>query len=187
MSQYVGLSITVILAVGSWLVTYFHSYSSKLYDARLVHLDEQIKHLYGPVYANLTSAAAVWEAFRRKYWPDRKTYFDGSQTEKDEELWRVWIQAVFLPIHQEVKSAILSNVDLFRGNEIPPVAIELLAHIHAYEAINLRWERGDYSEHVCATSFPVEALPYFKRELDALLKERQALRGERPARMPKVS
>lgn len=186
MTDYLGLSITVVLAICSWLVTYFHAYSSKIYDARLAHLDQQIKHLYGPVYANLTSSAAVWEAFRRKYWPDRPTYFDGNQTEKDEELWRAWIQAVFLPIHQEVKSAILSNVDLFRGNEIPPVATELLAHIHAYEAINLRWERGDYTEHVYATSFPIEALPHFKRELEALLKEREVLRGERPQRTARV-
>jgi hypothetical protein len=107
--------------------------------------------------------------------------------ETDEDLWRAWIQAVFLPIHQEVKSAILSNVDLFRGNEIPPVAIELLAHIHAYEAINLRWKRGDFSEHVYATNFSVEALPHFKRELKALLKERQVLRGERPGRSAKVA
>ena len=93
---------------------------------------------------------------------------------------------MFLPIHKEVKSTIVANVDLFRGNEIPPVAIELLAHIHAYEAIILRWERGDYSEHVYATTFPVEALPHFKRELEALLKERATLRGERRQRKPKA-
>jgi hypothetical protein len=187
MAEYLGLSITVILAICSWLVTYFHAYSSKIYDAKLAHLDAQIKHLYGPVYASLMSGAAVWEAFHQKYWPERKTYFDGNRDAKDEELWRIWIQAVFLPIHKEVKSTIVANVDLFRGNEIPPVAIELLAHIHAYEAIILRWERGDYSEHVYATTFPVEALPHFKKELEALLRERAALRGERRRRGPKAA
>jgi hypothetical protein len=187
MAEYLGLSITVILAICSWLVTYFHAYSSKIYDAKLAHLDAQIKHLYGPVYASLMSGAAVWEAFHKKYWPDRKTYFDGNQDAKDEELWRIWIQAVFLPIHKEVKSTIVANVDLFRGNEIPPVAIELLAHIHAYEAIIMRWERGDYTEHVYATTFPVDALPHFKKELEALLKERAKLRGERRRRRSKAA
>jgi hypothetical protein len=171
---------TVLLATAGWIFTYFHHRRMASRTARLDRVNQQLRLLYGPLYARLLATDAAWESFWDTNQPahGQNTYFcTGFETTEDEKKrWRLWMREVFHPSNAKLESLIVDHMDLMEGDDMEDVFIEALAHISVYHAVLKQWEEGDFSEHSSVINFPDAALletvePAYKR----LRKEQEEL------------
>lgn len=142
--------------------------------AELAFLNDQLGKLYGPLYALNKASQAAWSQFRGRYRPGRP-FFRGGDTpsEADVLAWRQWMTCVFMPINERMVEAILGNIHLVEGNEVPVSFLEFIAHVEGYRVIRHRWELGDFTEHTSLINFP-RAFEANVNEVYELLNRRQA-------------
>lgn len=176
----ITLSVTIILAFAGYFVKYINDIVISRRKDRLDRINLQLKNLYGILYAVDQSSSIVWNAFRSKY-RVRIPYFatDSPPTKEEEEIWRLWILEVFMPLNLIMEKAIIENSDLIIENEMPQCLLKLIAHISAYKPVIKKWQNGDFSEHLSMTGFPKEDLrPYIEKSYFNLRQERAAILGK---------
>lgn len=153
-----ALAGSIIVAIGGWVFTYFHKRRTDARAAKLERANQQLRCLYGPLYARLRASSAVWNAFVENYWPahGQRGYFTRGVKTTDEEKarWRIWMEEVFEPFHAGIEKLIIDHMDLFEDEEFPQAFVDALAHIAAYKAVFRQWKDGDYSEHTSVCNYP---------------------------------
>jgi hypothetical protein len=171
------------VAISGYLFTHFHDRRVRAKAAQLDRVNLQLRNLYGPLYAILKAGDSVWDAFQAKHWPahGRQGYFghDDETTDAEKLTWRIWMTEVFEPLNARMESAILNNLDLVEGGEVPQVFLEAIAHVAAYRAVYRRWQDGDFSEHISVFNFPSEILRVVEPQFKSLLAEQQRLISKR--------
>lgn len=180
--SFLPFAITLIVATGGWLFTYFHARHRSQQEARLKLVNEKLRLLYGPLYSRLLAGNEAWAAFSKTKWPKHGQggYFtDGCQlTEEELATWRHWMKHVFHPMNKKLEAIIVDHMDLVDDDKLPKVFIDVLAHIHVYDAVIKAWELGDFSVHTSIINFPARELmhavePTYKK----LRNEQAALSG----------
>ncbi|MFB4193021.1 hypothetical protein [Streptomyces carpaticus] len=63
-----------------------------------------------------------------------------------------------------MRDLVIRRADLLPEREMPPVLLELCAHVSGYEITAARWEREDYREHLSVVPFPGEEIHACARE-----------------------
>ncbi len=171
--------IPVVIALIGIAGAYWNNIRSEHRKAQISLVNDQLKYLYGPLFALSHASRSAWIAFRSRYRPD-SAYFDvNSMPDQGEvEAWRRWMTVVFAPINEKMVGAILDHADLILGTLMPPSFIDLIAHVEGYRVVLSRWADGDFSDHVSLLNFPTQFEEDVRAAYD-LLKQRQASLTER--------
>lgn len=65
-------------------------------------------------------------------------------SEKDLQVWRHWMQTVFMPINVSTYELILSKSDLLIEPHMPPCLMQLCGHVASYKVVLEKWGDGDF-------------------------------------------
>lgn len=178
--------VTIILALSGYFLKYFYDLKLSKRASRLERINRQLGELYGPLYALAYSTTTTFIAFRAKYRPTYKSYFDKNSPPNDEELkiWRLWMSTVFMPNNLRMYELVLAKADLLIEENLPPCLLDLGAHVAAYKAVMKKWEEGNFSEHTSLIKFPSALRDYAKKSFLDLKHEQENLIGKSPNSTP---
>ena len=125
---------TIFVALVGFLVTYVVNLRLARRKDRLERINEQLRDLYGPLYALEISARSAWMEFRKQYRPDRRYWQDDPPpTAEEAQAWRTWMKSVFMPINRRMRDVVVTKAHLIDGSEMPQSLRDLAAHVSAYE------------------------------------------------------
>jgi hypothetical protein len=182
-----GEAKTVAFALLSGVVGFLAKGVYDLWTARrkdrLERVNQQLKLLYGPLYALNQASNLAWAAFRGRTRPGG-SFFGKSPPPSNEELeaWRRWMLTVFEPIHEEMLSIITKNADLLIESDLPEPIQLFCAHVAAYKVVFERWRKNDFAEHTSVLNYPTEEMAAYLLSSFSYLKSEQArLLGRRPS------
>jgi hypothetical protein len=153
---------------------------------RLERVNQQLKLLYGPLYALNEASEVAWKEFRRKTRPGMR-FFKDLPKPNDEELkaWRRWMLTVIKPIHDAMFSTITKNADLLLSDDLPVPFKDFCAHVTAYRVVFDQWSKNDFSEHTTGLRYPKAALtPYLLESFKELKDNQGRLLAARPFKLP---
>jgi hypothetical protein len=178
-----GEAKTVAFAILSGVVGFLAKGIYDLWAARrkdkLERVNQQLKFLYGPLYALNQAGNLAWAAFRSRTRPGG-SFFGTSPPPSNEELeaWRRWMLTVFQPIHDEMLSLITKNADLLIEDDLPKPLQLFCAHVAAYKVVFERWSKDDFAEHTSVLVYPTEEMAaYLERSFRSLKSEQGRLLG----------
>ena len=174
-----GEAKTVAFAILSGVIGFLAKAVYDLWtERRKDHLDrvnQQLKLLYGPLYALNQAGHHAWIAFRTTVRPGGS--FFGKQpppTPEELEAWRLWMNTVFRPSHEEMLEIISKHSDLLIESDLPLSMQLFCAHVASYKAVFARWDKGDYSQNSAVLNYPTEELGQYLEHSFKALKARQA-------------
>jgi hypothetical protein len=174
------LVVTVLVALAGFIATYLNNMSLAQRKDRLDRVSRQLSELYGPLFAMVSASTRSWTAFRMRYRPTVKAYWDPSTppTKAEEEAWRLWMRHVFMPLNTRMEELVITKADLLDAPTMPDCLLQLVAHVAAYRAFIAQWDEGDFSQQVSLINFPnPELLEYAERAFVKLKREQQDLLG----------
>ncbi len=142
---------------------------------RLDRVNQQLKLLYGPLYALNRASGLAWSAFRSRTRPGGPFFGTNPPPTSDElEAWRLWMRTVFEPMQKEMLSIITKNADLLIERDLPAPLQLFCAHVAAYAVVFERWERKDFSEYTSVVNYPTQELATYLEKSFTQLKAEQA-------------
>lgn len=141
-----SLVIPVVLALGGYLFTYFYGRRQEQRRNRLERINRQLDKLYGPMLAIVQSSQQAWECFLAKHNDNPKFYKkESNPTPEEVAEFHKWMATVFIPNNEELYSIITQNTSLMVEDEIPPVLLDLFAHIMEFK-INFMERKSEHDE-----------------------------------------
>ncbi|MFF1379470.1 hypothetical protein [Streptomyces sp. NPDC058308] len=179
----IAVVVTIGLAFVGYVVTYLNGLRLSQRQERLARVNRQLGDFYGPLFALSEANSHTFSAFvERHARPGGKSPFAHESPPTPEELteWRLWVTTVFLPNIQAMRDLVINHADLLSEPEMPPLLLQLCAHVSGYEITTARWAQGHRDQHLSVVSFPSEELAAYARQgFSALKKEQARLLGQR--------
>jgi len=182
-----GEAKTVAFTILSGVIGFLAKSFKSFYDlwlarrkGKLERLNQQLKLLYGPLYALNQATNLAWKAFRSRVRPGG-SLFRAEPPPRPQELaqWRYWMLTVFRPIHEEMFSLVTKNADLLIADDLPSPLQTLCAHVAAYKVVFERWSKDDFSKYVSVVDYPTKEMAEYLGESFRRLKAQQGrLLGE---------
>ena len=121
-------------------------------SSQVSHVEAQLTELYRPLRADLERNNKTWEEFAKARFPERQSFFDGTQRTKGEiEIWRTFMSQTFQPQNQEMSKTINGRVKLFVDGRIPPIFTRIVSHTEAYKAVMSTWGQSVPNEKSALT------------------------------------
>lgn len=153
---FITASVTIFVAFFSFVAKYYNDLRIAKRKDRLERINRQLKELYGPLLSLTSSSKATWTEFRKKYRTDSNQYHDIKNTpsEKEKEIWRVWVLNVFYPNSEKIFNLIIENGDLIIEDEFPEILEMLCSHVESYKPVIVKWKENDFSEHISVIAYP---------------------------------
>ncbi len=178
--------VTVVLAFAGYAATYLNGIRLAQRQERLARLNRQLSEFYGPLFALTEANSRIFAAFKERHArPDGRSPFVHEVPPSEEELaaWRLWVGTVFLPNIRAMRDLVVKHADLVGEPEMPPILLQLCAHVSGYEITAARWAQGSYDQHLSVVPFPSEEISVYARKGFAELKQEQTrLLGRRRTR-----
>jgi hypothetical protein len=175
-SQVATLSVTVLLALLGYFVTYGNNLRLAQRKDRLERVERQLREFYGPLLSLAEASTRVWEAFRGKYRPGGPYWGTPDMPSDDEAAsWRMWMSTVFQPMNEEMARLVTQHADLIEEIDTPECLLDLYAHVAAYRPVLEAWKVGNVLEHTSLLEFPAESVLEYARKHCHKLKQEQAL------------
>ena len=174
------VAFAILSGVAGFLVKLFYDLWLARRKDKLERLNQQLKLLYGPLYALNRASNLAWESFRTRVRPGR-SFFGTEPPPSPQELgqWRSWMLIVFRPIHDEMILLITKNADLLIEDDLPNSLQLFCAHTAAYKVVFDRWSQNDYSENTSVMNYPTKELAeYLERSFKHLKAQQGRLLGE---------
>jgi len=174
-------AITTLATIGVAIMGYLAKYINDIKTAnrkdKLERINRQLKEVYGPLLSLTSSSEASWTKFREFNRPDTPSYFDtiNPPSEEEKEIWRNWMQTVFVPINEKIYDVILKNGDLIIEDKFPDCFWQLCAHVETYRPVLKKWEAKDYTEHVALLNYPDNIKGYVEKGYRELKAEQNRL------------
>ncbi|MEU2025277.1 hypothetical protein ABZ565_24495 [Streptomyces sp. NPDC016469] len=182
----ITLAVTIGLTFAGYALTYLNGLRLAQRQERLARVNRQLSDFYGPLFALTEANSRIFTAFlERNARPDGRSPFDHETPPTEEELaeWRLWVTTVFLPNIRAMRDLVLAHADLLSEPVMPPLLLQLCAHVSGYEITAARWSRGSHEQHLSVVPFPSQEIAAYARRGFAELKKEQArLLGRRHAR-----
>ncbi|WP_406098393.1 hypothetical protein [Streptomyces sp. NBC_01013] len=179
----ITLVVTIGLAFVGYVVTYLNGLRLAQRQERLARVNRQLSDFYGPLFALTEANSRIFAAFmERNARPDGRSPFAHRTPPTEEELaeWRLWVTTVFLPNIRAMRDLVLTHADLLSEPVMPPLLLELCAHVSGYEITAARWSRSNYDEHLSVVPFPSqETAAYARKGFTELKREQTRLLGQR--------
>jgi hypothetical protein len=140
------LIISVLLALGGYLYTYFYGKKQEQRKNRLERINRQLDELYGPLLAIVHSNQQAWENFIAKH-DDNPNFYKKDQNPTPEQVaeFHNWMSTVFMPNNDELHKIIINNTSLLVEDNIPKVLLDLFAHIMEFR-INFSERKDEHTE-----------------------------------------
>ncbi|MFG3253851.1 hypothetical protein [Streptomyces sp. NPDC048172] len=167
---------TIALAFAGYAATYLNGLRLAERQARLTRVNSQLSDFYGPLFALMQTNGRAYDAFAEKYArPDGRDPFrhETPPTERELAEWRLWATTVFLPNIQAMRDVVVNQADLLVEEEMPPVLLQLCAHVAGYEVTAVRWAEAQHEEHLSLIPFPGRELKQYTRDQFIRLKREQ--------------
>jgi hypothetical protein len=179
------LVISVLLALGGYLFTYFYGKKQEQRKSRLERINRQLDDFYGPLLAIVQSNQTAWDSFIAKH-GNKPHFYKKDQNPTPEEVteFHTWMSKVFMPNNEKLHKIIINNTSLVVENEIPRVLLDLFAHIMEFR-INFSEREHKHSEVAESNSkYPgEELLAYCEKSFRELKTEQISLiKGRRKKR-----
>jgi len=180
-------SVTLVVALVGFAAKYLNDIKVAQRKDRLDRINQQLKLLYGPLYATDQAGKTAWIGFRRMYRSEKESYWRSPPPTKEEaEAWRLWMTEVFMPLNLRLEKIIVENADLLIEERMPDSLLLLVAHVSAYKAVLKKWEKGDYSENTSVVNYPWRDVRTYVETSFLYLKQEQSrllglLQGKRNA------
>lgn len=171
----VSAATAIFLATASYIGTYVNTRLEKQRNGRIERLSAQLRDLYGPLAALLTSTDALYKVWRSRQLPVPTGWKNSSEEEREE--WRHWMMTVFMPLNRRMSQIVTMHADLIEEDHMPPELIALCAHVESYEALQARWEAGNFERFVPHILFPDAVIDYAIGHFNALKSEQARLLG----------
>jgi hypothetical protein len=171
------LAVTLFIALSGYAVKYLNDLQLARRKDMLERVNQQLRDLYGPLFALINASNITWQAFVAEYCQDPKFHEDGGispHSDETERIWRHWMRNVFMPLNSQMSKLIIDHADLLEEEEMPDCLLRLSAHVHGYEGVLAAWDEKDYSHHKSLTRFPSEPLTEYATSSYGSLKSRQA-------------
>jgi hypothetical protein len=172
----IAVVVTVGLAFVGYVATYLNGLRLTQRQERLTRVNRQLSDLYGPLFALTESNSRVFGAFiERNARSDGRSPFDHETPPTEDELaeWRLWVTTVFLPTIRTMRDLVVRHADLLSEPQMPPILLDLCAHVSGYEITVARWSQGSYDQHLSVVPFPAEQIGEYARQGFTNLKREQ--------------
>lgn len=167
-----AFATAVALALLGYLGTYAYSRALQRRNDRLDRVNSQLRDLYGPLLALVSSGSLLFARWRETEFPPLLEGWAGA-TPEDKQQWRLWMLAAFMPMNRQMKDIITKQAHLVDEDYMPPALLAFCAHVSAYEVLLQRWDKGDYSRMVPYILFP-QAIGDYATQTFQRLKQRQS-------------
>ncbi|HLI03472.1 MAG TPA: hypothetical protein VKU93_04290 [Terracidiphilus sp.] len=163
--------LTVVLAFGGYLVTFFITQMMARRADRLKLVNERLNEFYGPLYVASKAGDAAYRSLLRR---QGKTQ---SFPIRDDELeeWILWMKTIFAPLNDIRERIIIEKAHLIVEEEMPRCLLDFVTHVVGYKAVMARWAEGDFSERRSTIGWPPEFDAYVERSYQALKAEQTRL------------
>jgi len=140
------LIISVLLALGGYLFTYFYGKRQEQRKNRLERINLQLDNCYGPLLAIVQSNQQAWENFLAKH-DDNPNFYkkEHNPTPGQVAEFHNWMRTVFMPNNEKLHRIIVNNTSLLLEDKIPDVLLGLMAHIMEFR-INFSGRKDEHSE-----------------------------------------
>lgn len=171
----------IMVALFGYIATYINDVRITQRTEQLNRVNKQLSEFYGPLFALSQANGIAWHKFREEYRP-HEAFFSRSNPPSEEELqiWRLWIQTVFMPSNLQMYEIIVLKADLLIEKHMPQCLLLFCAHVTAYQPVLKKWELNDYSEHTSLINYPSnELLEYCNKSFERLKAEQSRLLGVR--------
>ena len=192
----VSVLITILGAVGAvvaWAVDQRVGRQQERRQRELELIERQLKELYGPLYATVSSSKKIFQAFHAHATAVEtrlgRTYSftgfrDGTVSPEVAALHRKWIRSIMVPQWEEMERCIRTNGDLVIEPDFPEAFAQVLTHIASWRLLVESWEgtegllRVDAGERSAERSFAAIVFPTayqeYVSEAYARLRQRQS-------------
>lgn len=157
---------------------YWNSVRTEEWKAKIAFINDQLEHLYGPLFSLSNATDAAWREFRRRTKPDGPFHSDADPPNKDQlREWVAWIRLVFAPMNDAMVKAIVNHAHLIEGRSMPQSFLDLIAHVEGYRVTIDKWERKDFSQYLSVVNFPDSLKTDVAKTFEALKRRQMALLG----------
>jgi hypothetical protein len=177
----VETSALVTLSVTVFVATYLNNLRLARRKDRLDRVSKQLSDFYGPLLALSRAADRSWVGFMDRYRPNATYFWDDPNyptTKQHEELFRLWMRHVFMPINLRMVDVVTNKADLLDEPYVPEFFLQLCAHVASYQAILQRWDNKDFEENAPEIPFPGrEIIEYVEATFGRLKAEQNDLLG----------
>ena len=172
--EYLGLIVTIILALVGYFFTYLNNLRLAKRADRLKFVTTQLDELYGPLYVITQSGQILFQALNAKGLKKGRFIINQDAPDSAEDIsdWRIWIEEVFQPLNEQLDQIIINKAHLIIEEEMPHCLKRFLAHSAGYKVVIKKWQMGDFTERSSVISFPVEIEEYAEKSY-LMLKEQQ--------------
>ena len=170
--------LAIVLAFVGLAGTYVTSLYLARRQERLTRTNRQLGEFYGPLLAYLSAHGRTFAAWQTHIRSDGVSIFaaEAGRPPSDDELrqWRLWFTTAFLPNVQKARQIVVDKADLLVESTMPPVLLDLCAHVAACEILAARWSDGDHGDHIPIVHYPGADLLGYAESSFRRLKQRQA-------------
>jgi len=146
--------------------------------SKIRFVEDQLKSLYGPLYAITESNQAIYDKFSTGNAELIGGVATGRRlTDEESQAQDVWNSSVFQPSNRRMREIIETNAHLFTSKTIPQTVVEFLAHVENWEAIlsgRSAEKECDVLEYV---QFPLSFPDYVRTEYERVSKQHARLVG----------
>lgn len=158
---FIGFLITIGLAVWKYRI----ERSMKHKAERLSRIEEQLKHLYGPLYSLLIARKKAWEIFKSgkdlDRWVRGREFQDQRIPSEDLNSWKNWIKHESKEANKQLNDIILQNTHLIIEDSMPQEFELLFIHYSQYRYIINLWDDGKDDIFFADIPFPEDKLTYY--------------------------
>lgn len=175
--EFLGLGVTILLALLGYLATYLNSLRLQRRADNLRFVSAQIDELYGPLYVITQTGQMLFATLQVKRHREGRSMEDTgapapSRTRTD---WHIWVEQVFMPLNEQLEQVLINKAHLIIEDEMPQCLKLFMAHSAGYKAVIKKWQMGDFSEGTSVIEYPVEIVEYAEQSYLKLKKQQQKL------------
>jgi hypothetical protein len=170
--------VTLAVTIGIAVAGYANTIRLARRKDRLDRINRQLKELYGPLRTISAATEQIWLAFGRKY-QIGEGYWGGKSISDYGDIWRVWLERVFMPLNLEMVEAITHGADLIDEPRTPQCFLDLCAHVASYQAVLERWRQGDVTEYHSVVGFPTDLKTHVEERFNYLKAQQIRYLGRR--------
>lgn len=136
-------------------------------SAKTRFVEEQLKSLYGPLYAITQSNQTIYERFQSVNVDLVNNSLMNSEMSTSDELVRsVWNSSVFQPSNLRMRDVVEKNAHLFTATTMPKPVLSFLAHVENWEAVLASHSHESAVSITELIPFPKEFPDYVKKEYE---------------------
>lgn len=177
--EYLGLIVTIALALLGYVAAYLNNLRLAKRADRLKFVTAQIDELYGPLYVITQTGQILFQALRAKGIKKERLSVseDGPDSADEISDWRIWVEEVFHPLNAQLEHIIINKAHLIIEEEMPQCLKRFLAHSAGFKAVIKKWQDGDFTEHSSVIEYPDEIEEYAESSFLSLRKQQRKLIG----------